>query len=176
MAVKRPHTAVQESEAVRLERAVNLFTAQFEHERKYGLLLSEQIRQSEEQLRLHKSNPRLLAPSPEERRLRLQAAGLERQIALLNTQIAEIRTGNRELKEMIDGERLGKRTNKGAVETMKEDLKTMTARKGDRSLERIKWTEVDQTQRFEMTQLRCKSAQHTLRQRAKIQQLEAKFT
>ena len=172
MAVRRPNTAAQESEAFRLERAVNLFTAQFEHERKHGLLLSEQIRQCEEQLRHHMSSPRLLASTPEERRLRLQFSGLERQIALLNTQIAEIQTGNRELKEMIDGERLNRRTKKGAVETMREDLKTVTVRKGDRSLERIKWKEEDQTQRFEMTQLRCKSAQHTLRQRAKIQELE----
>lgn len=172
MAVRRPKTAAQESEAVRLERAVNLFTAQFEHERKHGLLLSEQIRQCEEQLRQYKFTPRSLPSNAEERRLRLQISGLERQIVLLNTQIAEIQTGNRELKEVIDGERLDKKTKKGAVETTREDLKAVTARKGERSMERIKWREEDQTQRFEMNQLRCKSAQHSLRQRAKIQELE----
>lgn len=161
-----------ESEVCRLQRAVNLFTAQFEHERKEGLRLTTQIHQYEEHLRQLKSP--LQPASTEDRRLYQQIIVLERQVDLLNTELAEIRTGNRELREKIDEERVDKKVQKEAMRSMKDDLLSATMRKEERSAERTRWLREDSSQKLKMNTLRCRSAQQTLRQRAKIQELEVR--
>lgn len=170
----RPHTAAIESEAIRLERSVNLFTAQFEHERKYGLLLAEQIRACEDELRRRKSLARPTTSSilPEERQLYLRIESLERHIQLVEANIAEVATENRGLKEKIDGWRRQRRNRNEAIETMKLDLRGLQEQKEERSTEREKIFHADATQRQMITSLRSKSAHQQFRQQARITELE----
>ena len=60
----RPRTVCRERDTLRLEKTADLFTARLEYERKQGLLLTEQIRLLEEQLREMTKGTR---DNPEER-------------------------------------------------------------------------------------------------------------
>lgn len=171
----RPHTVMQEREALRLEHIADLFTAKLEYERKQGLLLTEQIRLREEDLKVLKDKARHIVSSenPEERKMKAQIANLEHQIHLVSHSTAETQTYNGVIKQKIEGHRRDEKNYRRAIESLTKDLNAMQARKGERVEERLKVVDQDAAQRRQLELIRSKSSHQQFRQRVQIQDLES---
>lgn len=156
-----------------LERTADLFTARLEYERKQGLLLTEQIRLREEQLRIKKEGTRKIvsADNPEERRLRHQIASLEHQIHLISSLTGSIQTANFVLKSRIDSYRREQHTYRHAISTLVEDLNGVETLCGEREGERTRVADTTMEIQHRFEQLRSKSAQQQYRQRSRIAEL-----
>ena len=172
----RPRSAlIEQPEALRLERIADTFTARLEYERKQGLLLTEQIRLREEDLKARKDATRLAVTStnPEERRLRGRIAALEHQIHLITANIADTQTGNMLLRAQIDGYRRDQRNYKQAITSLNSDLHEIKDKSGLRGQERLKLTDEDMSQRQHLAVLRCRSVQSHQKHRIQVQELES---
>jgi len=158
---------------VRLERTADLFTARLEYERKQGLLLTEQIRLLEEQVRGRKEGTRKIvsADNPEERRLRHQISSLEHQIHLISSLTGSTQTANYALKSHIDSYRREQHTYRHAISTLTEDLVGVETLCGERECKRTRVADTTVEIQLRFEQLRSKSAQQQYRQRSRIAEL-----
>jgi chromosome segregation ATPase len=158
---------------VGLERTADLFTARLEYERKQGLLLTEQIRLLEEQVRGKKEATRTIvnADNPEERRLRHQIASLEHQIHLISSLTASTQTANFTLKSRIDSYRREHHTYHHAISTLTEDLTSVKTRCEVHEDQRTRVADATADLQARFEQLRSKSAQQQYRQRTRITEL-----
>lgn len=170
----RPNTVCIEREALRLERTADLFTARLEYERKQGLLLTEQTRMLEEEVKMRKDviKHAVSSNNPEERRLRAQIAALEHQIHLVAASIAETQTVNSGLKARIDSFRREQHNYRHAIQTLGDDLNALQLKKEATGNERLKLLKEDEMQRKQLEQIRSKSAQQQYRQKVHIVELE----
>lgn len=164
-----------QSEALRLEKISDTFTARLEYERKQGLLLTEQIRLREEDLKARKDATRFAVSSanPAEKRLRSKIAALEHQIQLITADIADTQTGNMLLRGQIDSYRQDQRNYRQAITTLACDVREVKDKSGVKGQERLKLTEEDLSQRQKVAILRCRSVQHHSKHRAQVQELES---
>ena len=137
------------------------------------MLLTEQIRLMEEQLRNRKDQTRRIvtADNPEERRLRHQISALEHQIHLISSLTASTQTSNSALKSRIDSYRREHYTYKHAISTLTEDLRSVEVQCERQEDQRTKVLDETLTQQRKLEQLRSKSAQHQYRQRTRIVEL-----
>ena len=119
----RSRTFLFESEAIRLQRTVDNFTVKLEQERRQDILLSEQIRILEEELKRKKE--RLgpgVASTTEERKLNQKIAALSHELHLLAMGVADTQTYNKTIKQAIEGCRREQTNYRAAIKTLSAEL------------------------------------------------------
>ena len=147
-----------EPEYASLQRTLDSLSLSFEQECRRDVLLTEQTRMLEEELRRRKDAlPTAETAAAQERRVRLKVVALSHELHLVTTTLAETQTSNRSLKRQIN--------------TCRQDLSTLNAAIGSwqSTLEQVSYAAIRANADLctaNFSSLRCKTAAAQLRSKS----------
>lgn len=165
----RSKTLLVENEAMRLQRTADTFTIKLEHERRKDILLNEQIRITEEELKRRLQSTSAL--SPDERKLKQKIAALSHEIELVASNISDTQTYNRCLREQIEGCRLEKTNYSAAIRNFTEQLEELTKAQESKASEYLRASSSASRIKTAMSKLRSRSVNERAKQQARVHEL-----
>lgn len=171
----RSKTLLLENDAMRLQRTADTFTIKLEHERRKDILLNEQIRLQEEELKRRKQAS-LGGTTGDERRLKQKIAALSHELELVSTSISDTQTYNRSLRDQIEGYRMEHCNYRAAIKGFTEELEELTKTQWGKHTEYVKSSTSTTRLKTSMARLRSKSVNERAKQQARIQELAVIFT
>lgn len=163
-----------EPEYAPLQRTADKISLSFEQECRRDVLLTEQTRMLEEELRRRKdATPPPLTAAGEDRRLQLRVVALSHELHLATTALAETQTCNRRLKRHIDTCRQDLGTLNAAISSWKADLEQISyaAVKANANLCSANFSSL--RCKTASAQLRSKSLQDRMKQSRRLAELTA---
>lgn len=166
----RSKTILLENDAMRLQRTADTFTIKLEHERRKDILLTEQIRIMEEELKRRKVQYGNTG-SPEERKFKLKIATLSHELELVASNISDAQTYNRNLREQIEGCRLEQSNYRAAIKTFTEKLEDLTHAQGSKVSEYLRASSSASRLKTAMSKLRSRSVNERAKQQARLHEL-----
>ena len=176
VALRRIHTSARsrtlllENEAMRLQRTADTFTIKLEHERRKDILLNEEIRILEEELKrrkLHYGN----TGSPDERKFKLKIATLSHELELVASNISDAQTYNRSLRDQIEGIRLEQTNYRAAIKTFAEELQDLTKAQDSKVSDCLHASSSATRVKTAMNKLRSRSVNERAKQQARLHEL-----
>lgn len=164
--------SIHEPEALRLQRDIENITQKLEYERREQLLLDDQIKVLEDEIReVKQKHNEFVSNKATESKLSNQYSVLERKLEIAYNQVSDVQAQNRAIREQIDSLRKERVNYKNMIDSLSTDIQAYSTQAQAKNQESRKGVNVDEKQKRQINLLRSKSANERSRFNEKVSQL-----